>query len=326
MRDLPPPGELGPFYQAITTNDMDAVQAYMRKYKHIANFELTSIFGTEKLNTVFCAVYSGSMEMLDLMVKQRVSTNLRIQPGGYTALHLAIQLQRRDMIEYLLNHNADPRITGEDGNNVFHFIAQSFRDFETTRLLLKYAPDLLNQKRQSEDAYPLTLLLTEQYNDDQYDAPGVLELLELFLSNGADVSLLFEGCDIFDPFAYFITSYKNDYLALLLSYLQKKLPNLSEGLGYGLSYLHVAIRCGNFDIVPQLIPYIEDINSVNISGQTALHYAAAHSTYTDAGVIKMLLENGADKTIRGDDGLTAYDMYITDNANIDEEILNMLRE
>lgn len=315
---------------------MDAVQEYMKKYKYIANFELTDIFNTAKYNTVAAAVFSGNMEMLELMIENSVDPNLQIYPiegntkgtdtpKGFTALHMAIQMQRRDMIEYLLSHNADPKIADEDGHNVFHFIAQYFRDFETAKLFLKYAPDLLNQKRQHEGAYPLTLLLIEQYNDDQKADLEALEFLELFLSNGADVSLLFDERKFFDPFGCFITIYENDYLEVLLSYLQKKLPDLSEGLGYGLNYIHVAIGCGNFDIVSKLIPHINDINSTNVIGQTVLHYAAAHSVYADFDLIKMLIENGADKTIRDNDGLTAYDMYVANNTNIDEEIIRILK-
>jgi ankyrin repeat protein len=177
-REIPPPWELLPFYQAIENNDMDAVHDYMKKYKHIANFEINDILGAKKTNTVTSAVRSGNMEMLELMVKEKATVNLQTYPGAYTALHLAIQMKRKDMIEYLLNHNADPRITDHLGNNVFHYLALNLRNFEIAQLFLKYASDLINQK-QIEGAYPLGMLIIEQYDDDQYDAPGVLELLQL---------------------------------------------------------------------------------------------------------------------------------------------------
>ncbi len=45
------------------------------------------------------AVMSGNMEMLDLMVKNRADFDHQIRPGGFTAIHVAIQMQRKDMIE-----------------------------------------------------------------------------------------------------------------------------------------------------------------------------------------------------------------------------------
>lgn len=331
MRDFPPPWELLPFYQAIIRNDMETVKVYLKKYKRIANFELTDILRNLKVNAVAAAIYSGNIEMLKLMREEWVDTNLPVyygRYGGYTSLHIAIQQQRIDMIEYLLNHGADPRITDDNGNNVFHYIA-NVRNSDIARILIKHAPDLLNRERHDEPRYPLTTLILGQFNDGECDTPEALELLELFLSGGADVSLLFEERDYFDPFTYCIEARNNDYLTLLLSYLKKRLPDLTEGLGrsynYSINYLNVAIGCGNFDIVPELIPYIRDINSTNPTGQTALHYAAAYSAYADFNLIKTLIENGADKTIRGNDGLTAYDMYMVNNTSINEEIINILK-
>ena len=49
------------------------------------------------------------------------------------------------------------------------------------------------------------------------------------------------------------------------------------------------------------------VNKVDISGSTAL-VAAVQNTYDEAHTVKILLINGADISIRNNDGQTAYDL------------------
>jgi ankyrin repeat protein len=326
-RNFPAPEDLQPFYAAVYTNDMDTVKAYMKKYKHIANFTKTGIDGS-KSTTIVAAVLSGSMEMLELMVKQRSDVNIQVDPDNVTALLLALMMKRKDMVEYLLKHKADPFMVDDYKYNVFHYIAGSFRDVETAKLFTRYAPKLINQK-DYEGYTPLGLLLFTQYaehkDNERREAPYDLDILEFFLSNGADASLLFEkpsgvNDSIYLLFYHFIEIRNNDYLRLLLSSLPVKTPNFSKE---SLLYLNLAIENENTDIIPYLIPQLEDINGTNNFGQTPLHYAAHHES--DAGVIRLLIENGADKTMKDNFGNTAYDMYVANNAYPDEAIMDMLR-
>jgi ankyrin repeat protein len=355
------------------TNDMDTVQTYIKKYKRMVNFLLYDELRGFQLGPVITAVESGSMEMLDLIVTNKGYVNHQTQPGGQTALLLAIEKRRKDMVEYLLNHNADPSLADNAGN-VFHYCASYYRDVEAVSLFSKYASVLINQKQTDGGYTPLFILIFKQYDDEQYTAPGVLEVLKLYLDLGADVSLLFEYPDFLDQFLLFIEYHKNEYLSLLLSYLDKKLPNitgekadylhdtirneyLSRLLPYqdkklpniteGANYLHAAILYANYDIIPVLLPYIEDINSTNNFGQTALHMAAifynssleikrllleegadktikGYIGLTCLEIIQLLLEKGADKTIKDNDGKTAYDLYMK-GGDIDETVVNLLK-
>jgi len=99
-----------------------------------------------------------------------------------------------------------------------------------------------------------------------------------------------------------------------------KTPNFSKE---SLLYLDLAIENENADIIPYLILHVEDINRTNNFGQTSLHNAALN--LKDAGVIRLLIENGADKTMKDYMGKTAYDMYVENNASSDEEILSLLK-
>jgi len=326
-REFPAPEDLQPFYEAVFTNDMDTVKAYMKKYKHIANFEKKDMYGN-KSNTVVAAVLSGSMEMLDLMVKQRNDVNLPAVPDNHTALHFAMLMKRKDMVEYLLKHKADPFMVDDFKYNVFHYIAASYRDVEVAKLFTRYAPKLINQK-DHEGYTPLGLLLFTQYaehkDNERREASYDLDILEFFLSNGADVSLLFEkppgvNDSIYFLFLNFIEIKNNDYLRLLLSSLPVKTPNFSKE---SLLYLNLAIENENMDVIPYLIPHVVDINGTNNFGQTALHRAVFYKS--GAGVMRLLIENGADKTMKDYNGKTAYDMYVANNVYPDEEILSLLK-
>lgn len=69
-----------------------------------------------------------------------------------------------------------------------------------------------------------------------------------------------------------------------------------------------AMTYGNFESVPILLPHIQNINSTNRTNHTALHYAmlfpAPYKT------IKLLLDNGADITMKDVNGRTPYDSYL----------------
>jgi hypothetical protein len=111
---------------------------------------------------------------------------------------------------------------------------------------------------------------------------------------------------------YRLNSYK-----ILLSDI-KKLPDRYDGS----DYLQTALFFQNFEIVPTLIPLINDINKQGLEGDTALHFAAMGGDYES---IKLLLESGADKKIISIDGLTAYDVYVEEHEIQKDEILELLK-
>lgn len=69
-----------------------------------------------------------------------------------------------------------------------------------------------------------------------------------------------------------------------------------------------AISFENFDAIPILLPYTKNINSTNEYGHSALHYAASFPA--PYKTIKLLLENGADGTMKDMNGRTPYDLYL----------------
>ena len=74
---------------------------------------------------------------------------------------------------------------------------------------------------------------------------------------------------------------------------------------HGNSLLHVACQNGHLDIVRMLCRKGISVNIQNLRGNTALHF----SRYYDySEIFRALRENGADDTLRNNDGETCYEL------------------
>jgi ankyrin repeat protein len=67
----------------------------------------------------------------------------------------------------------------------------------------------------------------------------------------------------------------------------------------------IACRAGNGDLVRQLVEARANLEIRDKRGRTALLAAA---NYGVPATVSLLLERGADPTVRGDDGMTALDL------------------
>lgn len=86
-----------------------------------------------------------------------------------------------------------------------------------------------------------------------------------------------------------------------------------------------AINYGSLASVSILVPYTKSINSTNEKKQTALHCAAAYPA--PYKTIKLLLDSGADGTMKDADGRTPYDLYLSYNPDkYNSKIARLLRE
>lgn len=102
----------------------------------------------------------------------------------------------------------------------------------------------------------------------------------------------------------------NSYLQEFLRLSGREYVDLSfsgDEVG-GAEYVMGAINFLNFNAIPILLPYTKNINSTNEYGHSALHYAA--SLPAPYKTIKLLLDNGADITMKDVNGRTPYNFYL----------------
>jgi ankyrin repeat protein len=322
LRPLPDYVSVVKFGNAVFKNDMDLVKEYIKKYRDICMFSLSGP-GIEEAGIVGMAVSSGNIEMVKLMVEHKASVNATYKPGGFTALETAVQIQDMEIIKYLLDNGADPKNIDDYGNNIFHTLAYQFRNIDAVMLIgesMSNVQDYINMKT-NQGYTPLTLLILEQLKDNSFNDDEGLKILELYLAYGADISSVIGTFDDSDLYTALISREANDYLKLLFSNTNKKLPDVNI-YGDGWNYVMLCIYFDNIEMAPLFIPLVENINGRNEYGQTALHRAAFRD---DENLFKILLEHGADKSIKDLDGDTAYDTYIKNHEQYNKRIIDLLR-
>ncbi len=153
---------------------------------------------------------------------------------------------------------------------------------------------------------PLQLLVEAQYQNDWLRSRHSIATFLNFIEHGADIDILLDVESGVDIVLFCIVDFANEYLKTYLAVSEcGKLQDLSES---GTNYLMAAITYGNFKSVSIVLPYIQDINSTNNTNYTALHYATWYPA--PYKTIKLLLNNGADVTMKNVDGRTPYDIYL----------------
>ena len=154
---------------------------------------------------------------------------------------------------------------------------------------------------------PLQLLVEAQYQNKQFKKRKSIKAFKSFIDHGADIYLLLEN-DFrkkIDIITWCLNIFDNAYLKVFMQNYNQALPCITEQGG---NYLMLACYYENFSAVPLLLPYIKNINENLKLGQTALHYAAVYSA--PYKTIKLLLDNGADVTMKDVNGRTPYDSYL----------------
>lgn len=164
---------------------------------------------------------------------------------------------------------------------------------------------------------PLQLLAEYHYQYRRIKKRKSIRVLKNFVEHGADIHSLWN--DAFrlecDMIAACIMYNANSYLQELLRLLECEYVDLSligdeEG---GAEYVMGALSFLNFNAVSILLPYTKNINSTNEKKQNVLHYAASYPA--PYKTIKLLLENGADGTMKDRDGRTPYNLYLYNNPD-----------
>lgn len=221
---------------------------------------------------------------------------------GYTALSIASEFGRPDLIKILLRRGADVNFQDEHGNNAL-IIATLYGNFKSVETLVKYGDNINLNLQNSHGSTALSLSIFHGFNEITY----------FLIENGADINIRDnEGST---PLI-FASSSGNTAVAkkLIQKWADPNLVNNSKD-----SALMYAIKGGHIEIVKELLSNGIDCNLSNSRKETALILA---SKLRKLNALKMLLNYPClDVNIEDDSKFNAL-MYASYNG--DYEIVEAL--
>ncbi|MFZ0565268.1 MAG: ankyrin repeat domain-containing protein, partial [Chlamydiales bacterium] len=238
---------------------------------------------------------------------------------GSTPLLLAAQANRPEIVEYLLNHRANPEARTENNEDVLSLAAQGnasqsvfglLDPFKVSANLDNIIPAIIGAIRNDnldtmaslyKGNVPINAdLLQERSGLHIASSSGALACTAWLLQRGANP--LLETPLRQNAFALAAENSSYEQFQLLLEYTQQDPDHVNHQRR---TLLHLAATKGNFKHVLLLLHLDVDINFTDIHGLTPLHDAAREG---HLDIVRLLLSCGADATLRTPDGRLPKDV------------------
>lgn len=215
-------------------------------------------------------------------------------------------------IQYFLDKGVKPQIIDQEGNTIF-MNAVNANDLETAALFFPMIKDVNHRNNLGLSATTLAV------------KSGSPEMLQYVIEKGGDVNV--EDNNGNNLNYYLIQAYNprnREAVTKKMVLLNQKGFDSSKLSSNGNSILYYAVATNNlFTIKKALELDKQHINAINHEGNTPLHKAALLARNTD--VLKLLVENGASKTVKTEFDETAYELAQDNNylkqKNIDISFL-----
>ncbi|KYQ94489.1 hypothetical protein DLAC_04795 [Tieghemostelium lacteum] len=252
------------------------------------------------LNGFIAACKNGHPQIIRRLIEKGLDVNTLLDEQGATALYIACENQREDLIILLLHLGADPNLPRAKYYPI-HLAAQ-FGDLNTIERLLK-AKAKINV--QTPDG-ATSLLIAAQI--------GNVLAVDLLLKYNADPNIQMATDGSFPVYVSCSRHHNNSSMALL----ECAKTNVNLSLNDGTTILHILSQFGNIKLINIIFEYHPDVN-VNATaktGATPLHYAARHGQYE---ICNLLIQNGANINMLcdGDTPLSVASRYgRTDTINV----------
>lgn len=228
-----------------------------------------------------CAVFGNKPSVLQLLVKAGVSVNCLAHPGRQTPIYNAVLNQKIDMVEQLINLNADVNVKDASSVTPLHH-AISSQNNDIIRLLIQKGAHLENKT--IDGLTPLHIAVID----------GSEESTKLLIDSGASVSVT----STYGETPLHFAAELNCAFKVEL-FLQNGVDVNSTDCN-GISPLHLASGKGHNAIVKLLCKQKKaNVDLKDHSGVTPLHLAAFNGHET---AVRILLEAGAgrEKTCNGE--------------------------
>ena len=258
-----------------------------------------------------------SEEALDIIISHGVDVNA-VNKNIQTALMIACDKRRTDLINILLNARANPNITDADGFACIHHMVVKGCSKEALETIIKHGASVNASNRNNETALliackkgnmdNINVLLNAGANirfanDDgdtclHYAVDGKCskEVLEMIISHGADVNATNK-----DSITVLMAACGNGRTGLINLLLNAGAnPNINDADGF--TCLHHAVGKGcSKEVIDTIINHGADVNATNIYNTAALMIACKKG---NIDTINVLLNAGANAHLADDDGDT----------------------
>lgn len=237
---------------------------------------------------------SNSLETYKYLEKLGLEPNITTD-SGFTPLHaLAYKNKDLDIFEYFVSKGVDVNQPDMNGNTAFMNAAYR-NDLPIVSYLLNYVESINTYNKKGISP----LMRAVQSND--------LEVVRFLLEKGASIDHVDEDGNSLS--FYLIESYsekKHDDFIKKLQLLQEGSLDFSKIQSNGDGLWHLAVKTNSLKLLQKVGKLDLPINLRNDDGNTALHLAAMKAQNLD--ILKFLLSQGADKSIKTEFGESVFDL------------------
>ncbi|MBR0423416.1 MAG: ankyrin repeat domain-containing protein, partial [Clostridia bacterium] len=186
--------------KALESTNLKTVQQIIENNPNFVNAKLPP-YGQTPLHY---AVDNRRWEIIDLLLQHNANPNIQ-NNDNKTPLHIATEYADQKMVELLLQHGADPNIQNNNNDTPLHFAARQTRYLKIMNLLLQHHanPNIQNKEGRTP------LLIATEYEEQ--------EMVDLLLQHGANTEIQ-EGRHGFTPLDFAVINGYREIVDLLLQH------------------------------------------------------------------------------------------------------------
>lgn len=241
------------------------------------------------------ACFNGKTKIAASLIQQGADVNVK-DCNNHTPLHFACKQGNLQLVKLLCARCADVNAQGITKSTPLHFAAIN-NHHEIIEFLVN---EPVNANVHAQDQFKTTAL---EYACQK----GNLKTVMLLVDHGADVNA--ESDDKITPL---LIACKHGH-PNVVEYLVKNKADIHAGNSHNSTALHFACYYGHLKIVKILLVNGAKINAQNINGVTPLHFAVfceklIQTPEKKLDLVKTLLTNGADTTLKIKIGISALDL------------------
>ena len=279
----------------------------------------------------------GNKKMLEILIKKGLAYKTLNKNGG-NAMLFATKGSRSgynslSFFKYLENLGIKPNIVNNDGKTPLHNLAYSNKDLASINYFIKKGVQinqadkngntaLINaSSRNSLDIIKLFVSKTTNINHVNKEGLSALtkairnnsKIVDFLLNNGANATIIDAKGNHLGYYLFNTFSTKNlKEFQNKLEQLKAKGLNVSKPQKNGATLYHLAVKKQSLPMLKYIKKYNIDIDAKNSQGLTALQKAVM--TAKNDAIIKYLIDNGADKSVKTDFSETLYDLATENEA------------